>query len=94
MGFRRCRQILELAYLFFALVVLSSVLWAGAGWILIGVPLSWILGVIFPQMGAFWSGIFTFYTALMSGSIGFFWGCKRWRRHLIEEAIRIEAVKK
>ena len=102
-NFRRFIQILDYAYLFFALVILSTILWMGAGFVLVAMPLFSILSAIFPRFSGAIVAVFAFYVAAVSGSIyvaavsgsiGLFWGLKRWRRHLAEEANRATKIKK
>jgi len=99
MIFRRLLRVLDYAYLFFSLVILSSLLWASAGLILIGIPL-WLLSTAFTE---FSDGVISLsngiiltlaaYIACVFGSIGLFWGWKRWRSHLNDEARRAQALK-
>lgn len=87
--FKRLRRILDYAYLFFMLVVVSALLWAGAAFIF-----SLVLLMLLPLPGVGVLDIILvflpFYIALIAGSIGACWGWKRWRRHLREEAQREE----
>jgi len=91
MVFRRLLRVLDYAYLFLALVMLSSLLWVGAGLILIGMPL-WFVSTLFIGFSDGMISIFAVYIAAVSGSVGLFWGWKRWRAHLHDEARRSQML--
>ncbi|MBW3637601.1 MAG: hypothetical protein KY445_14235 [Armatimonadetes bacterium] len=85
--FKRLLRILDYAYLFFMLVVVAALLWAGAAFVF-----SEVLLMLFPLSGVGVLDIILVflpvYIALIAGGIGACWGWKRWRRHLREEAQR------
>lgn len=84
---RRLVRVLDYVSLFFSLVILSSLLWAGAGLVLIWAPLFFVAGWLFPLADGF-VALSALYIACLSGSVGLFWGLKRWRQHLEGEAAK------
>ena len=83
---RHLLQVLDVAYLFFSLVILSSVLWAGVGLFLVWPPLSLVLSELFPNSKAALDAFSGVYIAGIFASIGVRWGWKQWRTHLRREA--------
>lgn len=94
MSFRRVLRALDYAYLFFALVILSSLLWAGAGLLLAYGPVMVLFSILnTPADSAIVTAVW-FYVAAIFGSIGLFWGLKRWRKHISDEAQNRRAAPK